>query len=173
MINIITTDLDNYINYIKNTNKKRKFDNNDLQCELINEAVEIIMNDVQNLYSPDINDIISNKCDEYKDNKQLIKDDKNMSKERKLYNLALYSLMIKIIDDFITIEMEDNFNDYLLNLQDSLYSDVPMKKSKLIPIATFPLTTFLNMLSTLNKNTTLDEDVDGQHSITFPPPLLA
>ena len=77
MINIITTDLDNYINYIKNTNKKRKFDNNDLQCELINEAVEIIMNDVQNLYSPDINDIISNKCDEYKDNKQLIKDDKN------------------------------------------------------------------------------------------------
>jgi ATP-dependent Lon protease len=160
MINIITTDLDNYINYIKNTNKKRKFDNNDLQCELINEAVEIIMNDVQNLYSPDINDIISNKCDEYKDNKQLIKDDKNMSKERKLYNLALYSLMIKIIDDFITIEMEDNFNDYLLNLQDSLYGDVPMKKSKLIPIATFPLTTFLNMLSTLNKNTTLDEDVD-------------
>ena len=157
---IITTDLDNYINYIKNTNKKRKFADDDLQYELINEAIEIIMNDVQNLYSPEINDIISNRCDEYKANKQVIKDDKNMSKERKLYNLALYSLMIKITDDFITMETEDNFNDFLLNIQDSLYCDVPMKKSKLVPIATFPLTTFLNMLSTLNKNTTLDEDVD-------------
>ena len=166
MIN--TTDLDNYINYIKNTNKKRKFVDDDLQCELINEAIEIIMNDIKQLHALNIDDIIINKCEEYKDNKTIIKEDKNMLKERKLYNLALYSIMIKILDDYLTIDIEDNFNDYLLNIQDSLFGNVSVKKSKLIPIATFPLSTFLNMLTTLNKvpshDTQADDDSDYEPS---------
>jgi len=156
MIN--TTDLDNYINYIKSTNKKRKISDEDIQCELMNEAIEIIMNDIRNLYSLDIIDIITNKCEEYKDNKHIIKEDKMMAKERKLYNQALYSLMIKLIDNYLSSEMGDSFNDYLLNIQDSLFGNVSMKKSKLVPIATFPLDTFLNMLSSFNKKTPLSID---------------
>ena len=57
MIITTTTDLDNYITYIKNTNKKRKFSEDDLRYELINEAIDIIMNDIPN----ETIDIISNK----------------------------------------------------------------------------------------------------------------
>jgi ATP-dependent Lon protease len=165
MIITTTTDLDNYITYIKNTNKKRKFSEDDLRYELINEAIDIIMNDIPN----ETIDIISNKCEDYKENKHIIKEDKYMDKERKLYNQALYSLMIKIINDYLSSDMEENFNEYLLNIQDSLFGNVSMKKSKMVPIATFPLETFLTMLSSLNKFPGVDMQNDNDDNIKEDP----
>jgi endopeptidase La len=161
---IITTDLDNYINFINN-GKKRKVSSDSLQNELINEAIELICNDIHNLFSDDIINIITSKCEEYKNNKYDIKEDTTMTKDRKLYNLALYSLMIKMINNYLSLNTEESFNDYLLNIKDNINKDNinedanVYKKSKLVPIATFPLDTFLNMISTF-KNTKLLKNLD-------------
>jgi ATP-dependent Lon protease len=83
-----------------------------------------------------------------------------MTKDRKLYNLALYSLMIKMINNYLSLNTEESFNDYLLNIKDNINEEANVyKKSKLVPIATFPLDTFLNMISTF-KNTKLLKNLD-------------
>jgi endopeptidase La len=143
-----TEDLTNYINYI-NTNSayKRKLTEDTTKYNnVVQDAVDTIRNDIADRQYDNFDKYLMERHTHYCNNKEYIRLDMQTETEVRLYNLALYSVMIKIIDDYVAKSLSD-FPSYLSNIEGELYKDdsnvdEPNKKK----VFTLPLLALLTML---------------------------
>ena len=150
-----TQDLMNYIKYMESgieTRKRKTSNSKDLENSIINEAINQIDLDYDNV---DITiENIYNSIDEYSIKKT--SENKKKNNESKLYNMAIYSIIIHIMEEYIKYDQLVDFKTYL--------NDLKQKYCSLKPIATIPFTAFLDMLLGPQKdkdNQYEDEDEDS------------
>jgi len=141
MIN--TSDLTNYITYINDRTKKRKNNPDDIERLIYNTSINTIESTIANVPSIVLNEFIIHTITDYKKKKDMISGESDS--EQKFYDMALYSVIIHIMDEYISSSTTTDFKSYLQDYKDKINkNDKPIKMRQ--TITTIPFTTLMEIL---------------------------